>query len=393
MVDLTRLLPHQPGLQHLQAAAARGRLARCLVFAGPEGTGRRTAALALAKWLHCAEKPGPISFCGQCRACRLIDEDGHPAVTRLRPPLFTRKDHPWLVDPRTGDKARADSLQISIVQARNMRADVAVPPAEGPCKVYILEGADAMQLEANDTLLKTLEEPPSYVYLCLIAASAAALRPTILSRARVIRFLPFPDERVASIVAAEVPEAAARAAEIAAYAGGSPGLALQLATDAALLALADEARLILADALTGDQLLALRGASRLHALAGQWFTLRYRPTALPEETADEESGEEEEAPEEPRGKRSRAPATGVRLGAIQLADTLANLLRGALRQETGGSTIVLPSAAGDCTSAPSLGIISEGRAALEANANLASCLSALLLRIAGGAAAPQPAAR
>lgn len=384
MTSLLQLLPHQPGLAGLQSAAAGGQLARCLVFAGPEGSGRRSSALALAKWLHCKASPPPISFCGQCRSCRLIDEDLHADVIWLRPPLFTRKDHPWLVWESHGkaDKARSDSLQVSIVQARNLRADAATPPAEGPCKVYLLQGADAMQLEANDALLKTLEEPPSYAYFCLIAQSPSAIRPTILSRAQVIRFLPLPESLVAGIVSEQVPAAAARAAEIASYAGGSPGLALQLAGDPALLDLADQARQMLADCLTGDELAALKHAPRLHAIAAQWFALRYQPPSPEADEPEEPQSDEEEVPEEPKARRLKIPATGVRLGAIQLVDLLANVLRAALRTGAPEGTISTVPARGSPVAGAALGVLSEGRAALEANANLASCLSTMLLGIA-----------
>jgi len=373
MSDLLELLPHQPALATLQTAAARGQLAHCLVFAGPEGSGRRTSALTVAKWLHCRAKPAAISFCGQCRSCRLIEQDLHADLIWLRPPLFTRKDHPWLVWESHGrtDKARSDSLQVSIVQARNLRADAATRPAEGSCKIYLLQGADLMQLEANDTLLKILEEPPSYAYFCLIAESSAAIRPTILSRAQVIRFLPLPHSVVAGLISEHLPAASARANEIATYAGGSPGLALQLAADPSLLALADEARQVLTDCLTGDQLIALKGFPRLHTLAVQWFALRYQPPPAEAESPDEAQSEEEEVPEGPKARRLRIPATGARLGAIQILDLLANILRAALREGSAESTMKHLGRPSPFVGAQALGVVSESRAALEANANLA----------------------
>ena len=377
----------------MQAGAARGQLARCLVFAGPQGTGRRTSALALAKWLHCETKPAPISFCGECRACRLIEQDMYSDVLRLRPPLFTRRDHPWLVweSHRKAESAPKDSLQVSIVQARNMRADAAVAPAEGACKIYVIEGADAMQLEANDTLLKVLEEPPSYAYFCLIAESPAALRPTILSRARVVRFFSLPEEVVQRLVREEAPEAAERAEEIAGYAGGSPGGALQMAREPGLLAIADEAREILGRALSGDQLMALRDAARMRAMAAEWFRLRYQPSAEGEEGAEEELDGEEVPPAAAGGKRRKMPSAAVRLGAIQMVDLLGNVLRAALRRGPLGGTIRALGADGNSAMACAFTILSESRAALEANANLASCLSAMLLRVAGMALEHQAA--
>jgi len=382
MTDLLTLLPHQPALAALQAAASQGRLPRFLVFAGPQGTGRRTAALALAKWLLCAEGPAPISFCGQCRACRLIDNDLHPDLIRLRPPLFTRRDHPWLTWVSHGkvEKAPRHSLQVSIVQARNMRAHSANPPAEGPCKVYLIEGADAMQLEANDTLLKTLEEPPSYAYFCLLADSPAALRPTVLSRALLIRLQPLPNSLLAEIVTEHYPAAAEQAARIASYAGGSPGLALQLAGDRSLLALADEACEMLRRALGGDRLAALRDASRLRALATQWFVLRYQPPTA--EDAPEEQDEHNEEPEPAPSGAAKVPAAATRLGAVQIVDLLGSVVRNALRSGDAAGTMSLPSVRG---TAVTLNILSESRAALEANANLASCLSGMMLAIAEAA--------
>lgn len=199
--------------EFLRRAIASGRLAHALAFIGPAGVGKATLARVLAQALLCrAEGERP---CGECGACRRVAKGVHPDVH-------------W-VEPEGGS--------VRIEQVRNLQAALALKAFEGPVKFAAIDGADRMTPEAQNCLLKVLEEPPGETVITLVAESGAALLPTIRSRCQVLRFQPLPAGDVAALLAARGvdPE---RARVIAAVTEGRPGAALA-AVESDLLELRD----------------------------------------------------------------------------------------------------------------------------------------------------------
>ena len=151
----------------LQQAVARRRVPQTLLFAGPEGVGKHTMAIALAQALNCPQATDGIA-CGRCANCTRIAKGGFSDVIEID---------------------NGDTASISIKVVREQVLDlVGYRPFEGQRRVFIIDPADALGLPAQDALLKTLEEPPPAVVLVLISAYADSLRPTILSRCRRVRF-------------------------------------------------------------------------------------------------------------------------------------------------------------------------------------------------------------
>lgn len=146
-------------------AQSLGRLPHAMVFAGPEGVGKRTFALLLAQALNCLS-PEAIDGCGSCRSCKKIQAESHPDVRVFRP----------------------DGAYIKIEQVRALIAEVAYQPFEGNFRIAILDGADQMRQEAANSLLKTLEEPPSRTFIILVTPNPHALLTTIRSRCRTLLF-------------------------------------------------------------------------------------------------------------------------------------------------------------------------------------------------------------
>ncbi len=177
---------HENAVDQLSRAVQSGRVNHAYLFTGPDGIGRRTVARTFARALVCqadqASRP-----CGQCSACRRVLDGVFPDVTTLS------------LETQQAASERRDSRNtvISIETIRELRSSVSLRPMESDWRVAILEDVDRVSRDAYDALLKTLEEPPSYVVLLLIATEFAALPETIRSRCRHISLEPIPRALVA----------------------------------------------------------------------------------------------------------------------------------------------------------------------------------------------------
>ena len=141
------------------------RLSHAMIVSGPEGSGVHTLAGILAKGLVCSGTGS--APCGTCADCRKAAAGIHPDIITIRP--------------------EADKKAISVDQVRQMRADAHIRPNEAPRKVYILEGADLMQGEGQNAMLKLLEEGPAYAAFLLLARNSGALLTTVRSRCEELR--------------------------------------------------------------------------------------------------------------------------------------------------------------------------------------------------------------
>ncbi|GAA4706686.1 DNA polymerase III subunit delta' [Brevibacillus fulvus] len=180
----------QPRVAELLAASLRNdRLAHAYLFAGPRGSGKMRMALHLAKSLFCTENKGDA--CGACLQCRRIDAGNHSDVHIITP----------------------DGASIKIDQIRALQKEMAMRSVESFYKVYIIEHIDKMTVQAANSLLKFLEEPPSGVIAILLTENSHALLSTILSRCQLVSFSPLPPDWIADKLRAEgIAEGMAKAA-------------------------------------------------------------------------------------------------------------------------------------------------------------------------------------
>ncbi len=194
-------------LKRLLARAVRsGTLPPSLVFAGPEGVGKKQAALALAQALNCLEPAvdGAASEqdgCGTCASCSRIARGLHPDV---------------MVVKRPDDKS-----EIVVAQARELIRQVGYRPFEGRVRVVIIDGADQLGDDSQDALLKTLEEPPARNVFVLVTSRPNLLSTTVRSRCCVLRFAPVPVAEIAESLEASHGFSTADARAAAALSGGS----------------------------------------------------------------------------------------------------------------------------------------------------------------------------
>jgi len=200
---LREIIGHNQIIRALLNAIIRDRVAHAYLFAGPEGVGKTTTALAFARALLCAG-PDRGDACGRCRACRQVDHANHPDFHYVRP----------------------EGQSIKIEQVRGIQRKVMFRSYQGGHKVFLIEQAEAMTAEAANCLLKTLEEPPDETVIILLTALPQVLPSTVLSRCQQFFFklIPFPELASSLIRLRGLAQEEARL--LAALSGGSLGKAL-----------------------------------------------------------------------------------------------------------------------------------------------------------------------
>ena len=262
-MPFSELIAQDRALGALRAALRKGTLHHAYLFAGPPGVGKGRAARLLAQAANCeggAPAASPAAYredpCGACGPCRKIARGNHPDVVELAEERVMAKAGRW--EPKSG---RSPSRDIVVDQIRDVVDHrLALKRYEGRRRFVVIDPADAMNLQAQNALLKTLEEPPPDTTLVLVAGSADALLPTIRSRCLRVAFGPIPDDQVvARLVAEGRSEAEARLA--VALAAGSLGRALALDPEE-LAALRESVRA--AAALDPDDALGWLAFARTH---------------------------------------------------------------------------------------------------------------------------------
>jgi len=210
------LTGHEWAVDLLRRHVAGGEARHAYLFCGPEGVGRRTLAARFAQALNCPNPPAPGEFCGddKCYNCRQIAALSH-ADLALVPPFI--KDGSLGVD-----------------QVREAQRILSRTPMLGRYRVSVFPGFDAATEEAQNALLKTLEEPPAHAVLILTAENPEQLLPTIVSRCEVVRLKPVPVERVEQMLLDGNVEPS-KARLLAHVSEGRPALAKRLLTDEELM--------------------------------------------------------------------------------------------------------------------------------------------------------------
>lgn len=195
----------------LAAFVNGGRFPHALLLEGPEGSGRRTFAREIAAALFCRGEHKP---CGSCNQCRKVLEQNHPDVEYYG-----------------GDGSRR-SFHIDTI--RQLRQNAWLLPGEAPCRVCVLCGAENMTDQAQNALLKILEEPPEHTVFILTAENRAMLLPTILSRVQTIRLESLTPAEILPVLRERCPDQPGEKLEWAAETADTIGQALALLADESL---------------------------------------------------------------------------------------------------------------------------------------------------------------
>ncbi len=194
--------------EHLQKAIRLEKVSHAYIFHGEKGFGKKMTAKTFAMALQC--ETGGEEPCHVCKSCKQALNGNHPDIK-----IITHE--------------KPNSIGVDEIRAQ-INGDIAIKPYQGPRKIYIVPEAEKMTLQAQNALLKTLEEPPAYAVIMLLTSSTEVLLQTILSRCVVLNFLPLPDDVLRQYLMQEIHIPDYKAKICTAFARGNLGKAVLLAT-------------------------------------------------------------------------------------------------------------------------------------------------------------------
>ncbi len=197
-------LDSQPDAQKLLLGLLERPGVQTFLWVGPQGSGKKSYALALVRSLFCKEGPA----CTGCAACRQVLSKSHPD-------LF------WL-------ERSEGKNEITVEATRELDRKLSNAPFSAPCKVAVIAEADYMNADAQNAFLKTLEEPPAKSLVILLAEKTGDFLTTVLSRCRMVRFVALPAAAVESILVKDYGWKKPESQKAAQEAGGNLTLALKL---------------------------------------------------------------------------------------------------------------------------------------------------------------------
>ncbi len=166
-----QIIGNQKIQEQLKQSLKNNKTSHSYLFVGTEGIGKKLIAREFSKAILCAEEE---FYCNTCKTCIEFDTENNPDFQILEP----------------------DGNTLKIEQIREMQKKVFEKPIISNKKVYIINDADKMTKEAQNCLLKTLEEPPEYVTIILIGTNESAFLSTIKSRCTIIRFQDIPEQDI-----------------------------------------------------------------------------------------------------------------------------------------------------------------------------------------------------
>lgn len=178
-MSFKEIIGQEAAKQLLQSGLRQNRISHAYIFSGPPGSGQKEMAMAFVQALFCTK--GGDDACGECLECRKVLHGNHPDLHQIAP----------------------DGATIKIDQIRDLQRIFSYRSESGNPKAYIIDHADKMTVQAANSLLKFLEEPPSPAVALLLSDNGRALLPTIQSRAQLVPFLPLDPERMLQMLSGE----------------------------------------------------------------------------------------------------------------------------------------------------------------------------------------------
>lgn len=198
---------HKDILKYISSAVENNRVSHAYILNGERGSGKRMLANLFATTLLC--ESGNSEPCGKCHSCRQAESGNHPDIIRV-----------------THEKPNSISVDDIRTQVNNT---VDIKPYQGPYKVYIIPQADLMTPQAQNAILKTIEEPPAYAVFLLLTENAEMLLPTINSRCVMLKLRNIKDTLIRKYLMENLEIPDYKADMCTAFAQGNVGRAIMLA--------------------------------------------------------------------------------------------------------------------------------------------------------------------
>lgn len=201
---------HKNIIQYIGNAVTSGTVSHAYILNGEKGSGKRLLANLFAMSLQCENRDKDGDACGHCRSCKQAAGNNQPDIIRV-----------------THEKPTT----ISVDEIREqVNSDIAIKPYSSRYKIYIIPEADMMSVQAQNALLKTIEEPPEYAVIMLLTQNAEALLPTIRSRCVMLKLRNIKDQLIKKYLMEQMQIPDYKADICVAFAQGNMGKAISLAT-------------------------------------------------------------------------------------------------------------------------------------------------------------------
>lgn len=208
-MDFQHIVGHEDIIKHFKSSIEMDRIGHAYILSGEEASGKLSLAMSFAKTLQCEEqKTDP---CNQCQSCMQADTGNHPDI------IVVQHEKPNVIS--------VDDIRDQVVSS------IAVKPYKSRHKIYIIPDGQLMNVQAQNALLKTIEEPPEYGIVLILTTSIDKLLPTIISRCITLNTHPVKERDIYDYLVAHFSLDGDRANFCVEYAQGNLGKAIKLATN------------------------------------------------------------------------------------------------------------------------------------------------------------------
>ena len=209
MANFKDIIGQESIKKHLQTAIKTGNLSHAYIINGEYGSGRQTIASALAKTIQCQSKTDDTDSCGVCTSCKQAESHNHPDIKYI-----------------THDKT---SISVNDIREQ-LNNDISIKPYSSEYKIYIIPDANKMTEQAQNALLKTIEEPPVYAIIILLTENCDSLLPTIRSRCVTLTMNPIEKDKICTYLENKFQLEPEQAQIAANYCQGNIGKAIRFAS-------------------------------------------------------------------------------------------------------------------------------------------------------------------
>jgi DNA polymerase-3 subunit delta' len=214
------IVGHQDIIEYIGKAVTHHQVSHAYILNGEKGSGKKMLAKLFAMSLQCSEPKENGEPCGTCKSCHQAMHRNHPDIIYV-------------------EHEKANSIGIEEIR-QQINQDIAVKPYASNYKVYIVDEADKMTVQAQNALLKTMEEPPEYAVLLLLTENAESLLPTIRSRCVMLKLRHIKDQLVKKYLIENLSYDEEKADICVAFAQGNIGKAVRLASSESFQEMKDD---------------------------------------------------------------------------------------------------------------------------------------------------------